>query len=122
MNQKNNLTIKIMRRVYLIWFGRKVLPYLALETAAFAGFVYFLGNQVYVARVMEYATSVLSNNMAHPTVFASFLVDLFLRTRLGVQLSILGAMAMVFFLFRNIIDSVIQLALAKETKSNTLSF
>lgn len=111
-----------MRRVYLIWFGRKVLPYLALETAAFAGFVYFLGEQIYMARVVEYTTSILSNNMAHPTVFASFMVDLFLRTRLGVQLSILGAMTMVFFLFRNIIDSVIQLALAKETKLTNRTF
>ncbi len=111
-----NLKTKIMRKVYLIWFGRKVLPYIAFETAAFAGFIYFLGEQVYIARVMEYATSVFSNNMAHPTVFASFAVDLFLRTRLGVQISVLGAMAMVFFLFRNIIGSAFQLALAKETK------
>jgi len=117
MNKKNNLKTKIMRRVYFIWFGRKVLPYIAVEMAAFAGFVYFLGEQVYMARVMEYTTSVLSNNIAHPTVFMSFAVDLFLRTRLGVQLSILGAMAMVFFLFRNIIGSAVQLALARnETK------
>ena len=108
-----DLKTKIMRRVYLIWFGRKVLPYIAVETVAFAGFVYFLGEQVYIARVMEYTTFVLSNNMAHPTVFMSFAVDLFLRTRLGVQLSVLGAMAMVFFLFRNIIGSTVQLALAK---------
>ncbi|MDO8743260.1 MAG: hypothetical protein Q7J30_01735 [Candidatus Azambacteria bacterium] len=117
-----DLKTKIMRRVYLIWFGRKVLPYIAFETAAFAGFMYFLSEQVYMARVMEYATSVLSNNMAHPTVFASFAVDLFLRTRFGVQISILGAMAMVFFLFRNIIGSAVQLALAKETKLTSRTF
>ncbi|KKQ91952.1 MAG: hypothetical protein UT16_C0010G0005 [Candidatus Azambacteria bacterium GW2011_GWA2_39_10] len=116
-----DLKTKIMRRVYFIWFGRKILPYIAIEIAAFAGFVYFLGEQVYIARVMEYATSVLSNNMAHPTVFVSFAVDLFLRTRLGVQLSIIGSAAMIFFLFRNIISSAVQLALAKETKSNLLT-
>ncbi|OGD24671.1 hypothetical protein A2819_02950 [Candidatus Azambacteria bacterium RIFCSPHIGHO2_01_FULL_40_24] len=118
-----NLRTKIMRRVYLIWFGRKVLPYIAVETVAFAGFVYFLGEQVYAARVMEYATFVLSNNMAHPTVFASFAIDLFLRTHLGVQLSIIGSMAMIFFLFRNIIGSAVQLALTKgetELRSKTL--
>lgn len=117
-----NLKTKIMRRVYLIWFGRKVLPYLVFEVAAFAGFVYFLGEQVYIAKVVEYATSVFSNNMAHPTVFASFMVDLFLRTRFGVQLSIIGAIAMSFFLFRNIIGSTVQLALLKETKSNIFTF
>ncbi len=118
-----NLKTKIMRRIYFIWFGRKMLPYIAFETAAFAGFLYFLGEQVYIAKVMEYATSVLSNNMAHPAVFASFAVDLFLRTRLGVQLSIVGSMAMVFFLFRNIIGSAVQLALAKgETEFNNKTF
>ncbi|MBI2446725.1 MAG: hypothetical protein HYV51_02810 [Parcubacteria group bacterium] len=108
-----DLKTKIMRRVYFIWFGRKVLPYVISEIAAFAVFMYFLGEQVYVARVMEYATSILSNNMAHPTVFASFAVNLFLRTHLGVQLSIIGSAAMIFFLFRNIISSAIQLALAR---------
>ena len=117
-----DLKTKIMRRVYLIWFGRKVLPYIAFEAMAFVGFMYFLGEQVYMARVMEYATSVFSNNMAHPAVFASFMADLFLRTRLGVQLSILGAIAMVFFLFRNIIGAAVQLTLAKETKSDLFSF
>lgn len=118
-----NLKTKIMRKVYLIWFGRKVLPYIAFEAAAFAGFMYFLGEQVYMARVMEYATSVLSNNMAHPLVFMSFMVELFLRTHLGVQLSILGAMTMIFFLFRNIIGSVIQLTLAKsETEFGNKAF
>ena len=118
-----NLKTKVMRRVYLIWFGRKVLPYVVVEIAVFAGFMYLLGSQVYVARVMEYAVSIFSNNMTHPTVFASFAVDLFLRTRVGVQLSILGAMAMIFFLYRNIIASAVQLALAKsETELSNRTF
>lgn len=112
-----------MRRVYLIWFGRKVLPYLVLETIGFTGFMYFLGEQVYVAKVLEYSTSVLSANMAHPAVFISFAIDLFLRTRLGVQLSVLGAMAMVFFLLRNIISSAVQLTLTKsETEFGNNAF
>lgn len=118
-----DLKTKIMRKVYFIWFSRNVLPYVAIEIAAFAGFMYLLGSQVYVAKVMEYTASVLSINMAHPTVFASFIVDLFLRTRIGVQLSILGAVAMIFFLSRNIIGSAVQLALAKsETELSDKAF
>ena len=118
-----DLKTKIMRKVYLIWFGRKVLPYIAFEAAAFAGFIYFFGQQVYVAKVMEYTSSVLTNNMAHPTVFASFAADLFLRTRLGVQLSIIGSMAMIFFVFKNIISSAVQLTLAKgETELGNKTF
>ena len=118
-----NLKTKIMRKVYLIWFGRKVLPYVAFEAAAFAVFMYFLGQQVYVARVVEYVILVLSNNMAHPAVFAFFAVDLFLRTHLGVQISIIGSLAMIFFLSRNIIGSAVQLALAKgETELGNKTF
>lgn len=113
---------KIMRRVYLIWFVRKILPYVALETTGFVAFLYILGRQVYVARVIEYVSSVLDNNMAHPLYFASFVIHLFLRTHIGVQLSILGAIAMVFLLFRNVIDSAIQLSLLRETKPKTFSF
>lgn len=119
---KSNVKNRIMRRVYFIWFGREVLPYLAIETAIFAGFMYFLGQQVYMARVLEYSTSVLSNNMGHPFIFLSFALDLFLRTQFGVQISILGSLAMVFFLFRNIIGSAVQLVLAKETNPNVLTF
>ena len=121
MNPK--LKTKIMRKVYLIWFCRNMLPYVVSEIAAFAVFIYFLGEQVYMARVMEYATTVLSNNMAHPTVFASFAFDLFLRTRLGVQVSIIGSLAMVFFFFRNIIGSAVQLSLARgETEFGNKTF
>lgn len=119
---KSNIKNKIMRRVYFIWFVREVLPYLALEAMVLAGFIYFLGQQVYVARVLEYSTFVLSTNMAHPLVFLSFALKLFLRTRIGVQFSIIGSLTMAFFLFRNIISSTFQLALVKETNSNVLTF
>lgn len=123
MDQKNNLKTKVMRKVYLIWFGRKVLPHIAVQVAAFAAFMYFLGRQVYVAKVMEYAATVLSDNMAHPMSFVSFAVGLFLRTRFGVQLSIIGAIAMIFFLFRSIIGSAVQLALANgETEFGNKTF
>lgn len=119
---KSKVKNRVMRRVYFIWFGREVLPYLAVEMAIFTGFVYFLGQQVYMARVLEYSTSVLSNNMGHPFVFLSFALNLFLRTQFGVQISIIGSLAMVFFLFRNIISSAVQIMLTKETNSNVLTF
>ncbi|MBI2635021.1 MAG: hypothetical protein HYW79_00525 [Parcubacteria group bacterium] len=107
-----------MRRVYFIWFSRRVLPYLAAEAMLFSAFLYLIGQQVYVAKVLEYATSVLASNIAHPATFASFAIDLFIRTGIGVQISVIGSLAMVFFLFRNLISSTFQLMAAKETKLN----
>lgn len=111
-----DLKTKIMHRVYFIWFSRKVLPYLAIEAMAFTAFLYLVGQQVYVARVLEYATSVLASNMAHPAVFASFAINLFISTQIGVQISIIGSLVAIFFLFRNLIHLTLQLAFAKETK------
>ena len=118
IKSKNQLSGRIMRRVYFIWFSKRVLPYLAVEAVLFASFLYLIGQQVYVARVLEYTTSVLASNLAHPTVFASFTADLFIRTRIGVQISVIGSLAATFFFFRNVIGSAFQLATAKETKLN----
>ncbi|MDO8676232.1 MAG: hypothetical protein Q7K16_01075 [Candidatus Azambacteria bacterium] len=115
---KNQLSDRIMRRVYFIWFSKRVLPYLAAEALLFSAFLYLIGQQVYVARVLEYATSVLTSNIAHPATFASFTMDLFVRTRVGVQISVIGSLVTIFFLFRNLISSAFQLTWAKETKLN----
>ena len=117
-----DLKTKIMRRVYGIWFVKRVLPYVAAEAAVFAGFIYFIGREVYVATVIKYASEVLAANMAHPTSFASFALGVFARTELGVQVSVLGALLMVTFVFRNLIASAIQLALARETNPAGRSF
>lgn len=116
MKNKNQLSDRIMRRVYFIWFSRRVLPYLAVEATLFAAFLYLIGQQVYVAKVLEYATSIFASNMAHPEVFASFAMNLFIRTHVGVQISIIGSLLATFFLFRNLISSAFQLVAAKETK------
>src|SRR3972149_5787269 len=113
----SELKNRIMRRVYGIWFVKKVLPYVAAETAVFTGFLYFIGHEVYVANVIKYASSVLTGNMAHPMAFVSFALDIFIHTELVVQVSVLGALLMVSFVFRNLITSAAQFAIAKsETK------
>ena len=114
-----DLKTKIMRRVYFIWFSRKILPYLLVETAVFAFFMYLIGHNVYVAKVMEYAAQILTANMAHPQAFLSFSLDIFVKTRLVVQMAVLGSLLMTALLFKNLIASAIQLALTKETKLNT---
>ncbi len=114
-----DLKTKIMRKVYFIWFGRKVLPYIAIETAVFAFFMYLIGHNVYVARVIEYVAPVLAVDIAHPQAFLSFALGIFIKTRFVVQLSVLGSLLMTALLFKNIIASVVQLALSKETNLTT---
>ncbi len=42
-----------MRRVYVIWFVREVMPWVGVEVAAFAGLAILMRAQVAIASVME---------------------------------------------------------------------
>ena|SRR3989338_1455031 len=111
---KSKLKNKIMRRVYFIWFGREVLPYLAAEVLVFGAFLYMIGQYVYVANVLEYAATVLAKNMAHPLNFLAFSLDIFVRTKIIVQLSVIGSLLASLFLFKNFIKSIVQFKIVAE--------
>ncbi len=112
--QSRSIKTNIMRRVYLIWFGREVLPYLAAEALVFGVFLHLIGQYVYVANVLQYAATVLAKNMAHPLNFLAFSLDIFVRTKIIVQISVLGSLFAFFFLFKDFIKSVVQFKIAAE--------
>jgi len=103
-----------MRRVYFIWFVKKIFPYLLIELALFTGFLYLIGHYVFVSKVLQYASQILANNSIDPAIWSAFALHLFLKTKLIVQLSVLGSLAMVILVFKNFITSLTQLTLAKE--------
>lgn len=118
MKHKNQLQDRIMRRVYLIWFGRTIIPYIIIEGFIFSVFIYLIGQNVFVAKVMQYASLVLANQSEYPITLTSFAIDIFLRTKIIVQISVLGSVAMFALIFKNFIASIIQFAHAKETNFN----
>lgn len=111
----NNLLGKrIMRRVYFIWFTKKIFPYLLIELALFAGFLYLIGYYVFVSKVLQYASQILANNSIDPAIWGAFAWHIFFKTKLVVQLSVLGSLAVTILIFKNFITSFIQLTLSKE--------
>ncbi|MEK7087455.1 MAG: hypothetical protein AAB648_01225 [Patescibacteria group bacterium] len=119
IKSKNQLEGRIMRRIYFIWFGRTVLPYIIIEGLVFSVFIYLIGQYVFVAKVMQYASLVLANQSEYPITLTSFTLDIFLRTKLIVQISVLGSLTMFALVFKNLIASIIQLAHTKnETNFN----
>ena len=119
IKSKNQLESSIMRRIYFIWFGRMVLPYIIIEGLIFSVFIYLIGQYVFVAKVMQYASLVLANQSEYPITLTSFTLDIFLRTKLIVQISVLGSLTMFALVFKNLIASIIQLAHTKnETNFN----
>ena len=114
MNTKNNnLEKRIMWQVYLIWFVKKAVPRFVAELAAFSVFVYLISRQVFIAKVLQYAEQILGNSSINPTVWASFAFNTFAQTEFIVQLSVVGSLLAVIFVFKTFIASVVQLALAK---------
>ena len=119
IKSKNQLEGRIMRRIYFIWFGRTVLPYIIIEGLVFSVFIYLIGQYVFVAKVMQYASLVLANQSEYPITLTSFTLDIFLRTKLIVQISVLGSLTMFALVFKNLIACIVQLANTKnETNFN----
>lgn len=113
IKSKNQLQDRIMRRIYLIWFGKTIIPYIMIEGLVFSVFIYLIGQNVFVAKVMQYASLILANQSEYPITLTSFALDVFLRTKLIVQISVLGSLAMFALIFKNFIASIIQFAHAK---------
>ncbi len=113
-NTNNLLRGRIMRRVYFIWFAKKIAPYFLIELAFFASFLYLIGHYVFVSKVLQYASQIFGNSSIDPVVWSAFALHLFFKTKLVVQLSVLGSLAMIVLIFKNFITSFIQLTLAKE--------
>ncbi len=113
-NTNNLLCERIMKRVYFIWFIKKIFPYLLIELALFASFLYLISHYVFISKVLQYASQILANNSIDPAVWSAFAWNAFIGTELIVQLSVLGILAVVVLLFKNFITSFMQLTLAKE--------
>ena len=113
-NINNLLRKRIMKRVYFIWFAKKIFPYLLTELALFVGFLYFIGHYVFVSKVLQYTSQILANNSIDPTIWGVFVLHVFLKTEFVVQLAVLGSLAMIILMFKNFITSFMQLTLTKE--------
>ena len=113
-NTNNLLCQRIMRRVYFIWFAKKIFPYLLIELTLLAGFLYLIGYYVFVAKVLQYAGQILANNSIDPAIWSAFALHIFFKTKLVVQLSILGSLVVTILMFKNFITSFMQLTLTKE--------
>jgi len=113
-NTNNLLRKRIMRQVYFIWFAKKIFPYLLIESALFASFLYLIGHYVFVSKVLQYAGQILANNSIDPAIWSAFAWRIFYQTELVVQLAVLGSLAMTILVFKNFITSLVQLTLAKE--------
>ncbi len=103
-----------MRRVYLIWFVKKAMPYFIAEIALISGSLYFVAHYVFVAKVMQYMGQILANNSINPIVWSDFVFHALWQTEFIVQLSVFGFLLMSVLLLKNFASAWAQLVLARQ--------
>ncbi|MDP3999681.1 MAG: hypothetical protein Q8P76_03785 [bacterium] len=88
MNNSNNIfKNKIIWRVYIAWFFKRILPLLALEAAVAVAVLYFVGKFIFVQQVVSNA---FLNAASNPLLFTQFLFYAFLKTHWFTQLAIIA--------------------------------
>lgn len=98
-NLSQQLKPRIMRRVYGIWFLRRVAPWIGVEILALSVFIFYINMNVAL-------TSVIGNTITHTLANSTFsLVDFvysaYMYTETTVQLALAGFMVVVFVLSRS---------------------
>lgn len=93
----------VMRRVRLIWFVRRALPWLVLETAVVAVVAQRMAEHVFVNKVLENA--VLHTFARSPVMIVPYFVQAFWSTGIVEQVLIVGAIAFSFLLMRDLVRS-----------------
>lgn len=93
------LKTTIMRRVRVIWFARRVLPLLVLETVAVALVVQQLATNVFVNHVLQNA--IIHTFSRSPVMMADFFFRAFLNTETLVQMLVLGSLVVGMLLARD---------------------
>lgn len=100
-----------MKKVYAIWFLKRVLPYVAAEILVLGTFLYLVGEYTFVRVVVDNLTRI---TLSSPVALLPYVIDAALNTKLVVQVSLLGATVALVLAFRNVLYAFIQLRVFKE--------
>lgn len=109
-----NLKKKIMRRVYAIWFYKKITSPFALELISFAALLLWMTVYVSPANVLNNAPSVSS-----PFPAANFFISAFSETELITKILFIGMFVSAIFLMKDLRITISRLLFRKK---ETLQF
>ncbi|MEK7566516.1 MAG: hypothetical protein AAB527_00045 [Patescibacteria group bacterium] len=100
-----------MRKVYFIWFFKKVLPYALADIFVFGVFLYIVGEYTFVRVVMENFVRIL---LSSPASLMPYLADAALNAKFVVNMSLAGATIAMILAFKNVLALFVQLRVFKE--------
>ncbi len=90
---------RILWKVYLVWFIRRILPLVIFEVVVLATAVYLLAKYIFVEKVISNTFLFAGRN---PLTMLFFLLDAFLRTSLLEQIIIIILLSIGALLLRDI--------------------
>jgi len=102
---------QVMRKVYFIWFFKKVLPYALADVFVFGMFLYLVGKYTFVRVVMENFIRIL---LSSPESLMSYLADAAFNAQFVVLMSLVGASIASVLAFKNVFTLFVQLGVFKE--------
>ncbi|OGZ44499.1 MAG: hypothetical protein A2719_05245 [Candidatus Ryanbacteria bacterium RIFCSPHIGHO2_01_FULL_45_22] len=94
----------IMRRVHVIWFTRRVLPLLVLETAAVTLIVRQLAESIFFNHVLQNA--IVHTFSRSPVMMIDFFFRAFIGTESAVQFLMLGSLLIALLFARDALRAI----------------
>jgi len=104
-----NLKKKIMRRVYAIWFFKKITSPFALELISFAALLLWMTVYVSLSNVLNNVPSISS-----PFPAANFFISAFYETEMIVKIILIGMLALLIFLMKDLRITILRLLFRKK--------
>ena len=102
---------QVMKKIYLIWFFKRVLPYVLGDVLIFTAFIYLLGQYTFVRVIME---NFIRFMLSSPSALLPYFIDAITNTKFVVQISLAGSSIAVILALKNVLYSFIQMKVFRE--------
>ena len=107
----------VLRKIYRVWFVRRLVPILLIEIAVLSALLYGLAHIVFVERIFANAITVL---FREPSGIASFAVSAFLHAPVAAKLFTVALVVLVALLIRLITQGKLRFILLRENYFGTI--
>ena len=95
---------RIMKRIYGIWFLKRVAPWFGLEIMALSVFIFYINTHIALSSVVG---NTITHTVANSTFsLLDFLYSAYLYTEITIRLVLIGFATLLFLLTRNCLRGI----------------
>jgi len=97
---------RIMKRIYGIWFLKRVAPWFGLEIMALSVFIFYINTHIALSSVVG---NTITHTVANSTFsLLDFLYSAYLYTEMTIRLVLIGFATLLFLLTRNCLRVLVE--------------